>query len=107
MGRATEGRNDQQWIVGGIGSGVSYDFPFRAFAQADSYQMFLDANAMNAIYGTGISESVWVESQLYRDRESVRRGRRWGSRSTDSEAMVAFGMALTPIPEPGTARWER
>ena len=47
------GPNNTQQIVGGIGSGVSYDWPFRAFAQTDSYQMFFDMNAMQAIYGTG------------------------------------------------------
>ena len=38
-------------IVGGIGSGVSYDWPFRAFAQADSYQMLFDLDAMQKLYG--------------------------------------------------------
>ncbi|MEI7687131.1 MAG: hypothetical protein WCL32_19100 [Planctomycetota bacterium] len=45
---------NQQQIVGGIGSGVSYDFPFRAFAQtggSGSYQMFFDLNAIKSIYG--------------------------------------------------------
>ncbi len=40
-----------QTIPGGIGSGVSYDWAFRAFAQADSYQMLFDLDAMQALYG--------------------------------------------------------
>jgi hypothetical protein len=38
-------------IPGGIGSGVSYDWAFRAFAQANSYQMFFDLDAMDNLYG--------------------------------------------------------
>jgi MYXO-CTERM domain-containing protein len=43
--------NNQQQIVGGIGSGVSYDWAFRAFAQSGSYQMFFDLDAMDTLYG--------------------------------------------------------
>ncbi len=50
-GTSNGGPNNQQQIVGGIGSGVSYDWAFRAFAQSDSYQMFLDLTAMQALYG--------------------------------------------------------
>lgn len=45
------GPNNFQTIPGGIGSGVSYDWPFRAFAQSASYQMFFDVDAMSALYG--------------------------------------------------------
>jgi hypothetical protein len=47
------GTSNFQTIPGGFGSGVSYDFPFRAFAQTGSYQMFFDLNALQSIYGTG------------------------------------------------------
>jgi hypothetical protein len=50
-GTSNGGPNNQQQIVGGIGSGVSYDWAFRAFAQSDSYQMFFDLTAMQALYG--------------------------------------------------------
>jgi hypothetical protein len=52
-GTSNGGTDQQVQVVGGIGSGVSYDFPFRAFAQTNSYQMFFDLNATSAIYGTG------------------------------------------------------
>jgi len=46
------GPNVQQSIVGGVGSGVSYDWAFRAFAQGVStVQMIFDLNAMDALYG--------------------------------------------------------
>ena len=45
------GPDTTEWLVGGIGSGVSYDWAFRAFAQANSYQMFFDLNAMQSLYG--------------------------------------------------------
>lgn len=47
------GPNTTQSLVGGIGSGVSYDWAFRAFAQSDSYQMFFDLDAMQSLYGVG------------------------------------------------------
>jgi hypothetical protein len=50
-GTSNGGPNNQQQIVGGIGSGVSYDWAFRAFAQSDSYQMLFDLTAMQALYG--------------------------------------------------------
>jgi hypothetical protein len=50
-GTSNGGPDNQQQIVGGIGSGVSYDFAFRAFAQAGSYQMFFDLDAMQSLYG--------------------------------------------------------
>jgi hypothetical protein len=50
-GTSYGGPYDAQGVVGGIGSGVSYDWPFRAFGQSDSYQMFFDLDAMRAIYG--------------------------------------------------------
>ncbi|MCX7211710.1 MAG: PEP-CTERM sorting domain-containing protein [Burkholderiales bacterium] len=53
VGKGTSygGPYNAQQIVGGIGSGVSYDWPFRAFAQADSYQMLFDLDAMQKLYG--------------------------------------------------------
>jgi hypothetical protein len=45
------GPDSPQQLVGGFGSGVSYDWAFRAFAQSDSYQMFFDLTAMDALYG--------------------------------------------------------
>jgi len=50
-GTSNSGPNNQQAIVGGIGSGVSYDWAFRAFAQTSSYQMFFDLDAMETLYG--------------------------------------------------------
>ncbi len=50
-GTSYGGPNNPQAIVGGFGSGVSYDWPFRAFAQPNSYQMFFDLTAMQALYG--------------------------------------------------------
>lgn len=52
-GTSNGGSNNQQQLVGGIGSGVSYDWAFRAFAQASSssYQMFFDLDAMQSLYG--------------------------------------------------------
>ena len=101
-GTSNGGPNDQQWIVGGIGSGVSYDFPFRAFAQADSYQMFLDANAMNAIYGTGNPNPFGLNPN-FTGIGNLTAGSTVGiSLNGLGGNNVAFGMALTPIPEPGT-----
>jgi len=50
-GTSNGGPNNQQQLVGGIGSGVSYDWAFRAFAQSASYQMFFDLDAMQSLYG--------------------------------------------------------
>lgn len=50
-GTSNGGPNNQQQLVGGIGSGLSYDFAFRSFAQAASYQMFFDLTAMQSLYG--------------------------------------------------------
>lgn len=50
-GTANGGPNNQQQLVGGFGSGLSYDWAFRAFAQSNSYQMFFDLDAMDALYG--------------------------------------------------------
>jgi hypothetical protein len=50
-GTSNGGPNNQQQLVGGIGSGVSYDWAFRAFAQSNSYQMFFDLTAMQSLYG--------------------------------------------------------
>jgi hypothetical protein len=51
-GTSNGGPNNQQALVGGIGSGVSYDWAFRAFAQSSSYQMFFDLDAMQSLYGS-------------------------------------------------------
>ncbi|MCX5651032.1 MAG: hypothetical protein NTU45_06530 [Planctomycetota bacterium] len=51
-------------LVGGIGSGVSYDFAFRQFRQGDvdgSVQMFFDLTAMQTLYGQG---GLLVQSPL-------------------------------------------
>lgn len=50
-GTSNGGPNNQQMLVGGFGSGVSYDFAFRAFAQNNSYQMLFDLTAMQSLYG--------------------------------------------------------
>ena len=50
-GTSNGGPDNPQQLVGGIGSGVSYDWAFRAFAQANSYQMFFDLDSMQALYG--------------------------------------------------------
>ncbi len=50
-GTSYGGPTNFQTIPGGIGSGVSYDYAFRAFAQGDSYQMFFDLTAMQTLYG--------------------------------------------------------
>jgi hypothetical protein len=39
-GTSNSGPNNQQQLVGGIGSGVSYDWAFRAFAQSTTYHFF-------------------------------------------------------------------
>ena len=48
------GVNDTVQLPGGIGSGTSYDFAFRAFAQtgANTYQMFMDISAIPRLYGS-------------------------------------------------------
>jgi len=48
------GTNNTVLLPGGVGSGTSYDFAFRAFAQpaAKSYQMFLDMTAIPSLYGS-------------------------------------------------------
>jgi len=50
-GTSNGGPDNPQQLVGGIGSGVSYDWAFRAFAQSTTYQMFFDLNRMQALYG--------------------------------------------------------
>jgi hypothetical protein len=48
-------------LPGGVGSGTSYDFAFRAFAQpaAKSYQMFIDMTAIPKLYGSTDPASVY------------------------------------------------
>ncbi|MCA2966361.1 MAG: hypothetical protein INH40_20900 [Acidobacteriaceae bacterium] len=81
---------------------MSYDFPFRAFAQVDSYQMFLDANAMNAIYGTGNPNPFGLNPN-FTGIGNLTAGSTVGiSLNGLGGNNVAFGLALNPIPEPGT-----
>ena len=51
QGTSYGGPYNAQQLVGGFGSGVSYDWAFRAFAQQSSYQMFFDLDAMQKLYG--------------------------------------------------------
>jgi hypothetical protein len=48
-------------LPGGVGSGTSYDFAFRAFAQpaAKSYQMFVDMTAIPKLYGSADPASAY------------------------------------------------
>jgi hypothetical protein len=53
---AAGGSNDTVSLPGGVGSGTSYDFAFRAFAQpaANAYQMFFDMTAIPQLYGNTV-----------------------------------------------------
>ena len=55
------GTNDTVLLPGGVGSGTSYDFAFRAFAQpaANAYQMFIDVTAIPRLYGSTDPTSVY------------------------------------------------
>jgi len=55
------GTNDTVLLPGGVGSGTSYDFAFRAFAQpaANAYQMFIDMTAIPKLYGSADPASVY------------------------------------------------
>jgi len=91
------GPNSTQAIVGGIGSGVSYDWPFRAFAQSESYQMFFDINAMQSIYGTGNPNPFGLNANFTGiGAIGSNLGISLNGLGTNN---VAFGVA---VPEPGT-----
>lgn len=95
-GTSYGGPNNTQTIPGGIGSGVSYDWPFRAFAQSDSYQMFFDLNALNTIYG--------VNNPFGLNPNFTGIGSPSGTMGISMNGLgtnnVAFG--VTPVPEPAT-----
>jgi hypothetical protein len=61
QGATYTGTNDTVLLPGGIGSGTSYDFAFRAFAQpgANTYQMFMDMSAIPRLYGSTDPSSVY------------------------------------------------
>ena len=100
--RATEAHTISSGLWGASDPGVSYDFPFRAFAQVDSYQMFLDANAMNAIYGTGNPNPFGLNPN-FTGIGNLTAGSTVGiSLNGLGGNNVAFGLAPNPIPEPGT-----
>lgn len=63
-GTAQGGTGSSTSLVGGVGSGVSYDFAFRQFRQGTvdgSVQMFFDLTAMQTLYGQG---GLLVQSPL-------------------------------------------
>ncbi len=95
--------NNPQWIVGGIGSGVSYDFPFRAFAQSDSYQMFFDLNAIKSIYGTSNPNPFGLNPNFTGVGNLTASSTLGISLNGLGGNNVAFGMSLLPIPEPRTS----
>ena len=95
--------SNPQWVVGGIGSGVSYDFPFRAFAQSDSYQMFFDLNAIKSIYGTSNPNPFGLNPN-FTGVGNVSSSSTLGiSLNGLGGNNVAFGVPLQAIPEPGTS----
>jgi len=61
QGATYTGTNDTVLLPGGVGSGTSYDFAFRAFAQpgANAYQMFMDMSAIPRLYGSSDPSSVY------------------------------------------------
>ena len=61
QGATYTGTNDTVLLPGGIGSGTSYDFAFRAFARTDAntYQMFMDMSAIPRLYGSTDPSSVY------------------------------------------------
>jgi MYXO-CTERM domain-containing protein len=100
-GTSNGGPNNQQAIVGGIGSGVSYDWAFRAFAQTDSYQMFFDLDAMETLYGSANPFGKNANFTGIGDFGSTARISLRGAGDTD----VVFGVdtaVSTAVPEPGS-----
>jgi hypothetical protein len=61
QGATYTGTPDSILLPGGVGSGTSYDFAFRAFAQpaANAYQMFIDMSAIPRLYGSADPTSVY------------------------------------------------
>ncbi|MFN7811972.1 MAG: hypothetical protein ACK5SI_04840 [Planctomycetia bacterium] len=61
QGATYTGTPDSILLPGGVGSGTSYDFAFRAFAQpaANAYQMFIDMSAIPTLYGSADPTSVY------------------------------------------------
>ncbi len=100
-GTSNGGPNNQQQIVGGVGSGVSYDWAFRAFATAGAYQMFFDLDAMETLYG---SANPFLKNASFTgigDFGSTARISLRGAGDTD----VVFGVdtaVSTAVPEPGS-----
>jgi hypothetical protein len=95
------GPDNTQIIPGGIGSGVSYDWAFRAFAQASSYQMLFDLTAMNSLYSGsnpfGLNASFTGIGAVGSNVRIALNG--MGNNE------VAFGVQTTqaePVPEPST-----
>lgn len=81
---------------------MSYDFPFRAFGQSHSYQMFIDIKAMNTIYGTTNPNPFGLNAN-FTGIGNLTAGSTVGiSINGLGGNNVAFGVALTPILEPGT-----
>jgi hypothetical protein len=69
-GTAQGGTGAYSNLVGGFGSGVSYDFAFRMFRNGTtggSIQMFFDLTAMQDLYGGGPNQilSGWVDGNTY------------------------------------------
>ena len=91
-------------LVGGVGSGVSYDYAFREFRQGDvggSIQMFFDLDAMQSLYGVGGTYSAATigafgsgfNVSMYNSNAS------YGNAN-----QVTFGVVLpdAAVPEPGS-----
>ncbi len=93
------GTNNQQTINFNISTGVSSDWPFRAFGLTDSYQSFFDLDAMYALYGVSNpfgknANFVGIGALNNPDLEISMNG--LGSNN------IAFG-APTAVPEPASA----
>lgn len=92
------GPNNFQTIPGGIGSGVSYDWAFRAFAQADSYQMFFDLTAMQALYGPNAFGFTFPGIGTIGDPVRIS----LNGLGTNNVVFGAPTTALSAVPEPGS-----
>ncbi|MCA3004097.1 MAG: hypothetical protein LW650_01345 [Planctomycetaceae bacterium] len=98
-GTSYGGTNNQQQIVGGIGSGVSYDWAFRAFAQSESYQMFFDINAMQSLYG---GSNPFGLNSNFTGIGSFGGNLRFSMNGLGSNN-VAFGTTIIPLPPAAVA----